>query len=169
MEAEPKMPESKLPPVVNFAAVDFWYHNRAHSEIQLMTRISNHTKVLFVNSIGMRAPLPGRSTNSGFRIWRKLKSLLRGLRRPLSDYRQFYVFSPIIIPAYSTPWLRTVNYLLIRLQVKFAMFVLGIKKPIIIETIPTAEQVAPHLNGVLEIVNRVDKMSAFGETDQHYI
>lgn len=169
MEAEPKMPESKLPPVVNFAAVDFWYHNRAHSEIQLMTRISNHTKVLFVNSIGMRAPLPGRSTNSGFRIWRKLKSLLRGLRRPLSDYRQFYVFSPIIIPAYSTPWLRTVNYLLIRLQVKFAMFVLGIKKPIIIETIPTAEQVAPHLNGVLEIVNRVDKMSAFGETDQQYI
>lgn len=163
------MTKDNLPPIVNFAAVDFWYHNRSHSEIQLMTRLSDHTKVLFVNSIGMRAPLPGRSSNSGFRIWRKAKSLLRGMRRPLEAHRHFYVFSPIIIPAYSTPWLRRLNYILIRIQVRLAMLILGIRKPIIFETIPTANEVAPHLPHRLEIVNRVDKMSAFSETDQTYI
>jgi glycosyltransferase involved in cell wall biosynthesis len=159
----------RLPPVIDFAAVDFWYHNRAHSEIQLMTRLSKHTKVLFINSIGMRAPLPGRSSNPGFRIWRKVKSLFRGLRRPLENYRNFYVFTPVIIPAYSTPWLRRVNFFIIRFQVRCVMALLHIRKPIVVETIPTANEVAPKLRPLLEIVYRVDLMSAFGETDKEYI
>jgi hypothetical protein len=164
-----KARERDLPPIVNFAAIDFWYHNRAHSEIQLMTRLSLSSRVLFINSIGMRAPLPGRSSNSGFRILRKIKSLLRGLRRPLAAYPNFYVLSPIIIPAYSTPWLRKINYAAIYIQVRFAMLWLGMKKPIIFETIPTSNDVAKKLPHSLEVVNRVDKMSAFSETDQTYI
>ncbi len=163
------MSQEALPPIVNFAAVDFWYHNRAHSEIQLTTRLSLSTKVLFVNSIGMRAPLPGRSSNTGFRIWRKAKSLFRGLRKPLEDYPNFYVFSPIIIPAYSTPWLRKFNYVIVRYQVHLAMMLLRIKNPIVIETIPTANDIVKKMKSRIEIINRVDKMSAFGETDQDYI
>ncbi|MFN8015305.1 MAG: glycosyltransferase [Acidimicrobiia bacterium] len=159
----------KLKPIINFAAVDFWYHNRAHSEIQLMTRLSKYTKVLFINSIGMRAPIPGRSTNSAFRIWRKIKSLFRGLKKPIAEYQNFYVFTPIIIPAYSSPKIRKINFLLIFLQVRTVMYILKIKNPIIFETIPTSNEIAPKLKPLFEVVNRVDKMSAFKETNQSYI
>lgn len=164
-----KKKSSALPPIINFAAIDFWYHNRAHSEIQLMTRLSKSTKVLFINSIGMRAPLPGRSTKSGFRIKRKIKSLFRGLRTPLGDFPDFYVYSPLIIPAYSTPLLRKINYFIVRIQVRILMVILKISKPIIFETIPTSNDIAKKLPCSLEIINRVDKMSAFGETNQQYI
>lgn len=163
------MTVEKTPAIVNFAAIDYWYHNRAHSEIQLTTRLSKSTKVLFINSIGMRAPIPGRTSNSGFRIWRKVKSMFKGLRRPIKEFPNFYVFSPLIVPAYSTPWLRSVNYMMITVQVRIAMLILRIKKPLVIETIPTANKIAPRLKPILEIVNRVDKMSAFGETDRAYI
>jgi len=160
---------SDLPPIINFAAVDFWYHNRSHSEIQITTRLSLSTRVLFINSIGMRAPIPGRSSNSGFRIWRKIKSLFKGLRKPLDEYPNFYVFTPVLIPAYSTPAIRKINYKLIYLQVKIVAAFLKIKRPIIFETIPTANEIAPRLKPILEVVNRVDKMSAFSETDSKYI
>ena len=117
----------------------------------------------------MRAPIPGRSSNSGFRIWRKIKSLFRGLRIPLKEFPNFYVFTPLIIPAYSTPSIRKINYTLITLQIQLVARLLKIKNPIIFETIPTANEVAPKLNPTLEIVNRVDKMSAFGESDTSYI
>lgn len=163
------MSQQQLPAIINFAAVDYWYHNRAHSEIQLATRLSKQTKVLFINSIGMRAPIPGRTSNSRFRITRKIKSLFKGLRKPIAELPNFYVFSPIIIPAYSTPWLRSINYKIIAIQLRVVMMLLKIKQPVVIETIPTANQVAPTLKPIIEIVNRVDKMSAFGESDQDYI
>ena len=47
--------------VVCFAGVDWWYHNRGHSECQIMQRLAERVPVLWVNSIGMRLPAPGRS------------------------------------------------------------------------------------------------------------
>ena len=57
------------PAYVCFSAQDWWYHNRAHSDFQLMRRsAADHRKVLVVNSIGMRMPTPGRSTHTTRRI-----------------------------------------------------------------------------------------------------
>ena len=72
------------PGYVCFSAQDWWYHNRAHSDFQLM-RGSRAPPVLVVNSIGMRMPLPGRSSQPLRRILRKLRSIAKLVRRPLPE------------------------------------------------------------------------------------
>ena len=50
------------PSYVCFSGQDWWYFSRAHSDFQLMLRIAVDRPVLFVNSITMRMPLPGKSS-----------------------------------------------------------------------------------------------------------
>ncbi|MCU1459029.1 MAG: glycosyl transferase, family 2 [Actinomycetia bacterium] len=157
------------PGYICFAAVDWWYHNRAHSELQLMTRLARTRKVLLVNSIGMRMPLPGRSTKFMFRIWRKLKSTLKLVKHPIPDTPNFAVLSPLILPFYSTPWARKLNAVLVRGQVRAAQRWLGIRDPIIVVTIPTAWEVVKPMRRRALIFNRIDKHSSFDEADEGYI
>ena len=77
-----------------FSGQDWWYHNRAHSDFQLMQRIARHRTVLFVNSIGMRMPLPGRSTQVVRRIWPKGQKLRLRFWQPLAAEPDFYVLTP---------------------------------------------------------------------------
>ena len=42
--------------IVAFGGIDWWYHNRGHSECQILTRLACEMPVLWINSIGMRAP-----------------------------------------------------------------------------------------------------------------
>lgn len=157
------------PGYICFAAVDWWYHNRAHSELQLMTRIAQTRKVLLVNSIGMRMPLPGRSTKFWFRIWRKFKSTLKLVKHPIPETPNFAVLSPLILPFYSTPWARKLNAVLVRAQVRAAQRWLRIVDPIIIVTIPTAWEVVRPMRRRALIANRSDKHSQFDEADNDYI
>lgn len=157
-------------PWVCFAAVDWWYHNRAHSEIQLMTRVARDRPVLFVNSIGMRMPLPGRSSNPWSRVLRKAKSIARLLRAPVAELPNFHVLSPVVVPFYSKPWARRLNASLVRAQVRAAMRHLGFDRaPVMLVTIPTAWDVVAPMRRHTLVFNRVDKYSAFGETDQALI
>src|SRR5689334_10431355 len=80
--------------VVCFAGVDWWYHNRGHSECQIMRRLARRAPVLWVNSLGMRVPRPGRSDLLIRRYYRKLKSTLKGLRR---DPSGMWVYSPLFV------------------------------------------------------------------------
>jgi hypothetical protein len=76
-----------------------------------MRRIAQHRRVLVVNSIGLRMPLPGRSTHVTRRILRKLHSAAKLVRRPLPDLPQYYVISPLPLPFFaragSAPWARS--------------------------------------------------------------
>ena len=48
-----------------FSGQDWWCHNRAHSDFQLMLRVARDRPVLLVNSIGMRVPTPGTDHQPG--------------------------------------------------------------------------------------------------------
>ena len=74
-----------------------------------MRRIARFRPVLFVNSIGMRMPLPGRSTDVGRRILRKIKSILRFSQQPLPETLGFHVFTPFILPFYGSKLMRALN------------------------------------------------------------
>ena len=82
------------PAYLCFSAQDWWYHNRAHSDFQLLRRVAKHRKVLLVNSIGLRMPSPGKSTQFLRRILRKAKSVAMLVRRPIEDTPNFYVMTP---------------------------------------------------------------------------
>jgi hypothetical protein len=155
--------------IICFAGQDWWYHNRAHSDFQLMTRAAKHRKVLLVNSIGMRMPLPGRSPMPFRRIWRKLKSMLRHTRRPLVDTPDLTVMTPVLFPFYGSAKARAFNARSIRLQVERVARKMGLVDPHIVVTVPTAWDVVKDMRRSSLVYNRSDKHSAFTEADQGLI
>lgn len=149
-----------------FGGVDWWYHNRAHSDVRIMCRLSEKLPVLFVNSIGMRTPLPGKATQPARRILRKLRSMLKGLRKVRSN---MWVFTPIMLPPTKMLWLRRINARLISIQILVILRFLGIRRWFNWVTVPTASDVMRVLPIRLTIFNRSDKYSRFPEADEQFI
>lgn len=154
---------------VCFSAQDFWYHNRAHSDIQLLRNVAATRRVLFVNSIAMRMPIPGRSTQAFRRIWRKAKSMAKLVRRPLPELPNFHVMTPVTIPLYGSAIARRLNAALVRTQVKLVLRALGMERPACIVTIPTAWDVVRPMNRSCLVYNRSDLHSSFPEADKTLI
>jgi glycosyltransferase involved in cell wall biosynthesis len=162
---------SQTPGWICFSAQDWWYHNRAHSDFQLMRRVARCRPVLFINSIGMRMPLPGRSTQVARRILRKARSVLQFLKQPLPDTPGFHVLTPVILPFYGSSTARAANAWLVRQQVRLAAKRVGIdpSDAVVFVTIPTAWDVVRPLPRRSLLTNRSDRHSAFEETDQSLI
>ena len=158
---------SKPPPgYICFSAQDFWYHNRAHSDVQLMRNVAADRKVLFVNSIGMRMPVPGRSTQPLRRIVRKARSVAKLVRRPIADRPNFFVMTPLIVPLYGSGTARAVNARLVRAQVRLVARMIGIQDAAVVVTIPTAWDVVRGMPRRSLLVNRSDRYSSFPEADR---
>lgn len=149
-----------------FSAQDWWYHNRAHSDFQLMREIAAHRRVLVVNSIGMRMPLPGRSTHVTRRILRKLRSVAKLVRRPVPELPQYYVMSPLPLPFYCSRGLRAVGAALVRAQVRAVCLGIGMRTPVIMTTLPTAWDVVRPMRRHSLVYNRSDRHSEFPEADR---
>jgi len=152
--------------VVCFAAVDWWYHNRGHSECQIMSRLAKRVPVLWVNSIGMRAPSPGKTELVLHRYVRKLKSTLKGLRR--DETSGMWVYSPVFIPRYN-PRMVEVNGRLVGLQVSALLRKLKIKRPAVWATVPTCAPMVERRRWAASVWNRSDEFSAFPEADASLI
>lgn len=134
-----------------------------------MRRLAAQRPVLLVNSIGMRMPTPGRSTQPLARIGRKLKSMAMLVRKPLKDTPQFAVMTPIVIPLYGSRLVRTMNAALVRVQVWVVMKWLKIEDPVFFVTIPTAWDVVSPMRRRAVIYNRSDKHSDFHEANSNVI
>ncbi len=152
--------------VVCFGGIDWWYHNRGHSECQVMTRLASQMPVLWVNSIGMRAPSKAKTELPLKRYIRKFKSTLKGLRRdPESG---MWIYSPLFVPRYTLPWLRF-NGLFLALQINLLRFFLGMKNPATWVTTPTAVEPVERMRWSQIIFNRSDEFSRFPEADTDFI
>jgi len=151
------------------AGIDWWYSSHAHSELQLLRRVARSRRVLFVNSIGLRMPMPGKSTQPWHRIARKVASVMRFLSRPIPDVPNFIVLSPIVLPLYGSPAGRVVASVLVRTQLRLTCLALGITRPIFVITLPTGWEVIEPLARRAVIVNKADKFSALHDVDQQYI
>ena len=150
---------------VGFSGVDWWYHNRAHSELQLLTRLARDHKVLIVNSIGMRVPLPGRTSRPFYKIWRKLRSIARLLRQPDADLPNLYVYSPLPWPFYGSEAGRRFGAWFVHKQVSVAARIADIQDPAIFTTAPVAFPVIAKMKRRCLIYNRSDKHSLFKEAN----
>lgn len=155
-----------MAPWICFAAQDWWYHNRAHSDFQLMTRVARTRPVLLVNSIGLRMPTPGRSSMVTRKLVRKMRSMAKLVRRPLPDTPGFVVMTPLVIPIYEKPLIRMLNAALVRAQVQAAAAVLRIRRPTVLVTIPTAFDVVAPMAIEALIYNRSDLLSEYPESDR---
>ncbi|WP_434446144.1 glycosyltransferase [Lentzea sp. E54] len=166
MRRWPEEVASEGPSYLCFSAQDWWYHNRAHSDFQLLRRVAKHRKVLLVNSIGLRMPSPGKSTQFLRRILRKAKSVAMLVRQPIPETPNFYVMTPAPLPFYGKPWLRKLNSVLVRAQVRMVCRLLRMGTPVVVATIPTAWDVVKPMRHKGLVFNRSDRHSAFPEADQ---
>ncbi len=151
--------------IVCFAGIDWWYHNRGHSEGQIMVRLAKTTTVLWVNSIGMRTPVPGRTEIPFKRYLRKLKSTLRGLRR---DPSGMWVLSPLFLPRF-TPRALRINGWLVRTQVSLVCRFIKLRRPSAWVTVPTAAPAVLGRRFTQLVFNRSDDFAAFPGVDRDLI
>ncbi len=156
--------------VVWFAAQDWWYHNQAHSDFQLMQHAARDRPVLVVNSLGMRVPRKGVSAAPWQRIARKLRSTAKLLRRPDPDNPNYYVMSPVFLPVYGDSLLARLSSWMVRQQVRAAGYLVGLgRRPAVVVTIPTAWPAAARLRRSALVFNRSDRHSEFPEADGELI
>ena len=141
--------------IVCFAGEDWWYHH-PHSKNHLLKRYAAENKVLFVNSITMG--LPSISNPDFFlKIRRKLKSYLRWLRKVPEG---LWVMTPVNVPLYGSKVGRWLNRILLLAQVRLAMLLLKMSRPILWIAIPTAADMAGSLGEKMLLYQVSDKYEA---------
>src|ERR1700722_13937893 len=86
------------------------------SKTHLMRLLSRDNRVLWVNSIGYRAPTVSKADVS--RVFKKLAAATAPIREVEPN---IFVFNPLAIPAYGRPWVRSFNRRFLTFQVRRAM------------------------------------------------
>lgn len=128
------------------------------SKTHVMRVLSKDNRILWINSIGYRAPQASA---------RDLKRAINKLRAAMTPIRKvednIWTLSPIAIPAYGSPLVRALNRELLRLQVKAAMWRLGFSRPINWVFTTTAAVVAGSLGEELVAYYCVDEFTAFSD------
>src|SRR5262245_49269171 len=125
------------------------------SKTHLMRLLAKRNRVLWVNSIGYRAPSVSRADLG--RIWKKLLAAGQPLREVEPN---IFVLNPLAIPAYGLGLARQANQWWLRLQVRRAMRRLGFRRPINWVFNPVAAVVAGTLGEEHLIYQCVDEYSA---------
>lgn len=141
--------------IICFAGEDWWYHH-PHSKNHILKRLARDNKVLFVNSLTLG--LPSFSHPDFFlKIRRKLKSYARWLKKVPEG---LYVMTPIILPFFGLRSIRVINQLLLILQLRLVMLLIGMRQPIVWVAIPSAADIAGRLNAKLLLYQVEDKYDA---------
>jgi glycosyltransferase involved in cell wall biosynthesis len=126
------------------------------SKTHLMRALSRDNRVLWVNSIGYRAPTASKADIT--RAFKKLAAAASPISEPEPN---IFVLNPLAIPAYGRPSIRDLNRRLLRFQVRRAMRQLGFERPINWVFNPAAAVIAGHLGEELLIYYCVDEYTAF--------
>lgn len=134
------------------------------SKVHIMRILSRENRVLWVNSIGNRAPKA--NAHDLQRIWRKLASFTEGIREVEPN---LFVLAPLAIPFYGSEVVRATNRELLRLQVKRAMRQLHFKRPISWSFLPASAPVSGTLGEEFVVYHCVDEFSAFSDTNGRHI
>jgi glycosyltransferase involved in cell wall biosynthesis len=134
------------------------------SKVHIMRILSRDNRVLWVNSIGNRAPKA--NTHDLQRIWRKLSTFTEGIREVEPN---LFVLAPLAIPFYGSEVVRATNRELLRLQVKRAMAKLHFKRPISWSFLPASAPVSGTLGEEFVVYHCVDEFSAFSDTNGRHI
>ncbi|WNG48581.1 glycosyltransferase family 1 protein [Archangium minus] len=134
------------------------------SKMHIMRLLARENRILWVNSIGNRAPRA--NAHDARRIWKKLSRFTQGLQQLEPN---FHVLSPLAIPLYGSGLARATNRTLLSLQVKRAMATLGFRRVISWSYLPASAPVSGTLGEELVVYHCVDEFSAFSDTNGRHI
>lgn len=128
------------------------------SKTHLMRILAQENRILWVNSLGNRAPRP--TARDARRVLKKAAGALAGVREA---ERNIHVLSPLALPLFGSEIARSINRAALRLQILRAMRRLGFSRPIVWSFLPAAQWVAKSLEPALLIYHCVDEFSAFSD------
>lgn len=134
------------------------------SKTHIMRILSRENRVLWVNSLGNRAPKA--NAHDLKRIWTKLQSFQGGIREVEPN---IFVLSPLAIPLYGSEAVRALNGELLKRQVRQAMKTLGFTRPITWSFFPASAPVVGTIGEELVVYQCVDEFSAFSDTNGKHI
>lgn len=126
------------------------------SKNHLMRLLARDNRVLWVNSIGYRAPSASAADLS--RAVRKLAAVSRPVREVEPN---IHVLNPLAVPFHGRPSVRALNRWLLRAQVRRAMRRLGFRRPVNWVFNPAAAVVAGQLGEETLIYHCVDECTEF--------
>lgn len=129
------------------------------SKTHIMRILARDNRVLWVNSIGLRAPSVSRADFS-----RSLKKITSAAVEPLREVEpNLFVMSPLSIPAYGVAPIQAFNSRSLRWQIKRSMRKLGFERPVNYVFLPSAAKLAGTLGEDYIIYHCVDEYSAFSD------
>jgi len=145
-----------------FGGSDWWYHNRAHMDVQLMRRLAKRGTLLYVNSIIMASPKLKQGRKLITKVVRKAKSIFTGHQKTDEG---FWVFSPFSLPLQHIDCARPLNERLIQLQVERVKRKIGITSPVIWAVCPAACNIAIRMKEGKLVYQRTDCFEEFPDVD----
>ncbi|MFC1588380.1 glycosyltransferase [Planctomycetota bacterium] len=101
----------------------------------MMYRLAERNRVLYVESLGLRAPSIKSGADRG-KILHRLRSFLQGRRKPYTD-RELYLFSPFVIPLYQYKAMYDINMSYLRYRLKRETAALEMTNPLLWLFLPT--------------------------------
>jgi glycosyltransferase involved in cell wall biosynthesis len=126
------------------------------SKTHLMRLLARDNRILWINSIGYRAPTASK------RDFGRVLDKLRAAQRPVEEVEEnLFVLNPLAIPAYGVPLVQRANRALLGMQVRRAMFELGFSRVVNWVFNPTAAVVAGALGEDMVVYYCVDDFTAF--------
>jgi len=130
------------------------------SKYQLSIRFARDNRVLFVSSIGFRAPTVSRADFS--RIWFKLNRFLEG---PREVERNIWVLTPIVIPFGRNRLVAALNRRILAWQIDAASRRLRIERPHLFVFSPNWYPFVANLDRTALVYYCVDEHSGFSGVD----
>src|SRR5262245_9150617 len=153
--------------ILCFGGEDWWYHNQAHFDMQIMRCMARQLPVLYINSVGFGMPRIVEGTQFFKKIGRKLRSVAQPIRSPFPG---FHVASPFSVPLWNRPAIAKLNSLSLRAQIRKAAHSLGLKKPLIWVACPTSYEIVRSMLGKSFLVyQRTDKYEEYSDQSREYI
>jgi glycosyltransferase involved in cell wall biosynthesis len=160
------MGKSRVKDVLCFGGEDWWYHNRGHTDMQLMRRFARLGTVLYINSIVMQKPNLSQGRTFLKKLIRKTKSILTGLKK--SDVG-FWVYSPFSLPVQHLNFVKTVNEFILKLQIWLVARKLKMRNPIVWVACPTACNIALKIRKSSLVYQRTDRFEDTPNVDTKII
>jgi len=149
-----------------FGGEDWWYHNRAHTDMQLMRRFSRTSVTVYVNSIMMRRHKVIGGNRFTEKLVRKIRSILRGLKK--SD-AGFWVYSPFTLPVHHISWARPLNEAILRYQIFRLTRKLELTAPVVWVACPAACDTAIKMEKAKLVYQRTDRYEDDPNVDRDVI
>ena len=149
-----------------FGGEDWWYHNRAHTDMQLMRRFSRSGTVLYVNSIMMRKHKIIGGSRFTEKLIRKVKSILKGVKESGAG---FWVYSPFTLPVHHISWAKPLNAAMLSIQIRRTMRKLRMIHPVVWVVCPAACDAAVSMKRAKLVYQRTDRFEDDPDVDRDAI